>query len=133
ALPLASGQGVCDVCRGSRFRIGGCIYPPTPRSPTASLFTVPYGPELRSCRLLGAFIMSSLPPLLPKALRTARPLRSAGIAPLGRCRVGGGALVRWPPSAAQTGRTIFPYAAFTKTHASRDAIEGIILTKLTRP
>ncbi len=31
-----------------------------------------------------------------------------------RCRVGGGALARWPPSAAQTARTVFPYAAFTK-------------------
>jgi hypothetical protein len=30
-------------------------------------------------------------------------------------RVGGGALARWPPSAAQTARTVFPYAAFTKT------------------
>jgi hypothetical protein len=32
-----------------------------------------------------------------------------------RCRVGGGAPKRWPPSAAQTARTVFPYAAFTKT------------------
>src|SRR5437867_9621131 len=32
-----------------------------------------------------------------------------------RCRVGGGALARWPPSAAQTARTVFPYAAFTKS------------------
>src|ERR1700693_602973 len=31
------------------------------------------------------------------------------------CRVGGGAHRRWPPSAAQTARTVFPYAAFTKT------------------
>jgi hypothetical protein len=31
------------------------------------------------------------------------------------CRVGGGALARWAPSAAQTARTVFPYAAFTKT------------------
>ena len=35
--------------------------------------------------------------------------------PFLRCRVGGGALARWPPSAAQTARTVFPYAAFTKT------------------
>ena len=46
-------------------------------------------------------------------------------------RVGGGALARWPPSAAQTARTVFPYAAFTKTHCFRDAIEGIIPTRLT--
>jgi TolB-like protein len=32
---------------------------------------------------------------------------------LADCRVGGGALARWPPSAAQTARTVFPYAAFT--------------------
>jgi hypothetical protein len=31
-------------------------------------------------------------------------------------RVGGGALARWPPSAAQTARAVFPHAAFTKTH-----------------
>src|ERR1019366_6674843 len=47
------------------------------------------------------------------------------------CRVGGGALVRWPPSAAQTARTVFPYAAFTKTHSRRDAREGINPTKFT--
>src|SRR5437868_767972 len=35
-----------------------------------------------------------------------------------RCRVGGGALARWPPSAAQTVRAVFPHTAFTKTHAS---------------
>jgi Dienelactone hydrolase family len=29
-------------------------------------------------------------------------------------RVGGGALTRWPPSAAQTARAGFPHAAFTK-------------------
>src|SRR5260370_3724087 len=33
-----------------------------------------------------------------------------------RCRVGGGALARGPPSAAQTARAVFPPAAFTKTH-----------------
>ena len=36
------------------------------------------------------------------------------------CRVGGGAPQRWPPSAAQTGHTVFPYPAFTKVRlASR--------------
>src|SRR4029077_11639174 len=34
-----------------------------------------------------------------------------------RCRVGGGALARWPPSAAQTVRAVFPHTAFTKTHS----------------
>src|SRR5215467_6734492 len=37
---------------------------------------------------------------------------------LRRCRVGGGAFARWPPSAAQTVRAVFPHTAFTKTHAS---------------
>src|SRR5215467_5789279 len=34
------------------------------------------------------------------------------------CRVGGGALARWPPSAAQTVHAVFPHTAFTKTHSS---------------
>jgi hypothetical protein len=48
-------------------------------------------------------------------------------------RVGGGALARWPPSAAQTARTVLPYAAFTKAHRWWDAREGINPTKLTSP
>src|SRR6516225_7321146 len=35
------------------------------------------------------------------------------------CRVGGGALVRWPPSAAQTVRAVFPHTAFTKAQSTR--------------
>src|SRR5260370_41545165 len=38
---------------------------------------------------------------------------------LRRCRVGGGALARWPPSAAQTARAVFPHAAFTKMLAMK--------------
>src|SRR3954452_23895387 len=38
--------------------------------------------------------------------------------PLHRCRVGGGALARWPPSAAQSVRAVFPHTAFTKTRSS---------------
>ena len=38
--------------------------------------------------------------------------------PRSECRVGGGALARWPPSAAQTARAVFPQAAFTKTRFS---------------
>src|ERR1700757_5259349 len=48
------------------------------------------------------------------SLRTPRFLRRPH-----RCRVGGGALARWPPSAAQTARAVFPHAAFTKTHDLR--------------
>jgi len=40
------------------------------------------------------------------------------------CRVGGGALARWPPSAAQTVRAVFPHTAFTKTHASEMQSKG---------
>src|SRR5450755_2270436 len=35
------------------------------------------------------------------------------------CRVGGGALARWPPSAAQTVRAVFPHTAFTKAQTTR--------------
>jgi hypothetical protein len=34
-------------------------------------------------------------------------------------RVGGGALTRWLPSAAQTARAVFPHAVFTKTRDLR--------------
>src|SRR5215468_10117426 len=44
---------------------------------------------------------------------------------LPRCRVGGGALARWPPSAAQTVRAVFPHTAFTKTHASEMQSKGL--------
>src|SRR3989440_13083706 len=59
-------------------------------------------------------------PLLPSFTSTpeVRALSSAGITRPHRCRVGGGALSRWPPSAAQTVRAVFPHTAFTKTHAS---------------
>ena len=40
------------------------------------------------------------------------------VATLALCRVGGGApRGRWPPSAAQTVRAVFPHTAFTKTLA----------------
>jgi hypothetical protein len=58
------------------------------------------------------------------ATPSTSPLSVQG-APTIRCRVGGGALVRWPPSAAQTARAVFPHAAFTKSHFQRDAMEGI--------
>ena len=56
------------------------------------------------------------PEILPgdlEILRRGRP-DFVGV----NCRVGGGALARWPPSAAQTARAVFPHAAFTKTHCS---------------
>src|ERR1700674_1884880 len=45
------------------------------------------------------------------------------------CRVGGGALARWPPSASHTARADFPHAAFTKTQVFRDAKEGMNPTR----
>src|SRR5450755_1901021 len=46
---------------------------------------------------------------------------SCGSVPQGpvRRRVGGGALARWPPSAAQTVRAVFPHTAFTKAQTTR--------------
>src|SRR5215471_18455365 len=46
-------------------------------------------------------------------------------------RVGGGARVRLPPSAAQTAQTDLPYAAFAKTQRNQGAREGIKATKRT--
>jgi hypothetical protein len=81
-------------------------------------FSWMYSRSLRSCRLMGGFINSPLPPVPTPAPRATRPLRSADVTPFHRCRVGGGALARWPPSAAQTVRADFPHTAFTKTHSS---------------
>ena len=75
---------------------------------------------------MGAFVISPLPPFLIKTACAAGPLRSTGITPLLRCRVGGGALARWPPSAAQTVRAVFPHTAFTKTHASGMQSKGSV-------
>ncbi len=44
-------------------------------------------------------------------------------------RVGGGALTRWPPSAAQSARAGFPNAAFAKAQPRRDGSEGIKSSK----
>src|SRR5437588_7805566 len=48
--------------------------------------------------------------------------------PCFRCRVGGGALTRWPPSAAQTVHAGFPHTAFTKIRIEMPAKE---LTRLS--
>ena len=62
-------------------------------------------------------------------------LRLPGLASCGEAaensRVGGGARVRWPPSAAQTAQTDLPYAAFAKTQRNQVAREGIKATKRT--
>src|SRR3984957_1036721 len=47
-----------------------------------SAFALTYSLLLGSCRLMGAFVISPLPPLLNSTLCAARPLGSAGITPL---------------------------------------------------
>jgi hypothetical protein len=46
------------------------------------------------------------------------PIRDGGDSDFFQPRVGGGALSRWPPSAAQTVHPVFPHTAFTKIPAS---------------
>jgi len=50
----------------------------------ASAFALAYILRLRFCRLMGAFIISPLPPMLLEESRTAGSLRSTGVAPLPR-------------------------------------------------
>src|ERR1700694_3819906 len=86
-------------------------------------------PALRRVRVrLTSVLLDQRPSLL-----TLRRRSSVFVRMTHRCRVGGGALTRWPPSAAQTARTVFPYAAFTKTQSFREANEGINPIKLTSP
>jgi len=47
-----------------------------------SAFALTYILRLRSCRLMGGFIISPLPPLLTKKQCAAGPLRSTGVTPL---------------------------------------------------
>ena len=113
ALLPASCQGfMLTYQTGSAFNRSCFIQPPPtpplPAEPYASAFALAYSPRLRSCRLMGAFVISPLPPLLSEELQAAGSLRSTGVTPLPRCRVGGGAPRGWPPSAAQTARTVFP-------------------------
>lgn len=72
---------------------------------------------------------SPFPPVAPVAATCSR---GPAVRHLPRCRVGGGALSRWPPSAAQTGRAGFPHPAFTRARL-RAAREGIRPTRLTSP
>src|SRR5262249_23252342 len=46
-----------------------------------SVFALIYSLRLRSCRLMGAFVISPLPPFLIKTACSAGPLRSAGVTP----------------------------------------------------
>src|ERR1044072_4088517 len=49
-----------------------------------SAFALTYIPRLRSCKLLDAFFISSLPPVLSRKLPTAGSLRSTGVTRLHR-------------------------------------------------
>ena len=58
--------------------------PPLPAEPYASAFALAYSLRLRSCRLMGALVISPLPPLLSEELQAAGSLRSTGVTPLPR-------------------------------------------------
>src|SRR6266436_7630490 len=58
-------------------------YSPQKRQ-VGSAFALTYRLRLRSCKLLGAFVISPLPPMLLVPVQTAGPLRSADITPLHR-------------------------------------------------
>jgi len=49
-----------------------------------SAFALTYRLLLRSCKLMGGFVISPLPPVLLEPLQTAGPLRSADVTPLPR-------------------------------------------------
>src|ERR1700757_5326927 len=49
-----------------------------------SAFALTYRLLLRSCKPMGAFVISPLPPVLLEPLQTAGPLRSTDITPLPR-------------------------------------------------
>jgi hypothetical protein len=59
-----------------------------------SAFALTYILRLRSCKSMDAFVISSLPSVWSETLQTAGLLRSTGVTPPQRCRVGGGALSR---------------------------------------
>src|SRR5215467_1381807 len=58
-------------------------YSPQKRQ-VGSAFALTYILLLRSCKLMGAFIISPLPPLCWSSCTTAGPLRSTGVTPLRR-------------------------------------------------
>ena len=55
-----------------------------PKHPDHSAFTLTYILRLRSCRSMGAFIITPLPHMLTKESRTAGSLCSTGVTPLRR-------------------------------------------------
>ena len=104
---------------------GRCVVRPVDALTTATARVVPFAYACddvwHSCSFIGVIgrsatpgacsLSPSLPPEAPSLGRHC---------PASTCRVGGGApRGRWPPSAAQTVRAVFPHTAFTKT-SSRD-------------
>ena len=55
-----------------------------PEASRPSAFALMYSLRLRSCRSMGAFIISPLPPMLSKPSCAVRPLRSTDVTPLHR-------------------------------------------------
>src|SRR6202165_3722394 len=58
-------------------------YSPQKRQ-SGSAFALTYRLLLRSCKLMGAFVISPLPPVLLESLQTAGSLRSTDVTPLPR-------------------------------------------------
>ena len=83
-------------------------------------------------REVGAQADVATNPILRSVL-ASQPVSPARLDDIRHCRVGGGALVRWPPSAAQTARAVFPHAAFTERRHQRRWSEGIRKTSRTSP
>src|SRR5712692_2314010 len=100
-----------------RLQVGlGCVQL-SPSCPVRRLHTFRF---LRPARLRTPLLGYGAPHL--SARGTSTLLNNAL---LSARRVGGGALARWPPSAAQTARAGFLHAAFAKTQRRRDDSEGI--------
>jgi hypothetical protein len=85
------------------------------------------GIELVVRQLKGDYALATSPVIISSPTKpTSTCFCSPTIWSIG-CRVGGGALARLPPSAAQTARAGLPHAAFTKTQVLRDVRKGLTL------
>ncbi len=126
ALLHTSGQGLCDLscwghCRRGREITDPIIAkesesfvdpPSTPSLPAEALalqkrqdvsaFALTYILRLRSCRVMGEFVISPLPSLSTKSICAAGSPRSTGVAPLQRYSPSAAASSRTSKSAAQT-------------------------------
>ena len=90
------------------------------------------------CRFVSTLMGFDAPAVFPSnGVMVRHPLLSTGslgmVPPLQRCRVGGGGAKGWPPSAAQTGRAVFPHPAFTRVRHRRRRIEGQRKNRSTSP